>query len=123
MYGGSPSCLSTLTWFSRFTYILRRATRANPVSEPQWPMNDVGVCQEVFDWGRKHYSSNNYLWAEMIASCTRAKRTDLAIRVYEEWRALREQVGMDGGLGTGILCFLMVRDDAHCGGGAGSQQL
>lgn len=90
--------------------MLRRTTKANPVSEPNWPRNDIAISEEVFEMGRKYYESNNYLWAEMIACCTRAKRTDIATRVYEQWREMRERVGMDGGL---VVMEAMIAHYAH----------
>jgi hypothetical protein len=38
------------------------------------------------------------LWAEMIACCTRCKDTPLAVKVFNEWKVMREARGMEGGV-------------------------
>jgi pentatricopeptide repeat protein len=44
------------------------------------------------------YAGNNYLWAEMIACCTRCKDHTLAESVFEEWKQMRRDREMEGGV-------------------------
>ncbi len=68
----------------RFTSLMRRATEAEP---GRWPMAGIKQAEQVFRMGVQLYERNNYLWAEMIACCTRCKDTAIAEQVYGEWQA------------------------------------
>ncbi len=58
----------------------------------------VQEAAEVFRLGRALYEGNNYLWAEMIACCTRCNDSALAEETFGAWERMRAERGMEGGL-------------------------
>ncbi len=76
---------------------MRRATQ-EPLSGANWPHSNLKEAELVFREGQKLYLGNNYLWAEMIACCTRCKDHTLAEKVFAEWKQMRTERDMDGGV-------------------------
>lgn len=82
----------------RFTYLIRRATTENPYSSHEWPNRLFSFAKEIFDLGIQLYRGNNFIWAEMISCCTRCKETETAEKLYADWRVMREERKMEGGV-------------------------